>query len=140
MKWEEYAEKTPYFISEEGIPELLEELLKHINRPFSIINLGCGDGTILYALYNKGLLKNANRIVGVDISEERINRLKKSCPFAEGFVSDVQDLKIRRYYKILCLCFGRSKTFLIFSKRCLRRNLKTTLRSFRHNIFDKRPI
>ena len=94
MKWEEYAEKTPYFISEEGIPELLEELLKHINRPFSIIDLGCGDGTILYALYNKGLLKNANRIVGVDISEERINRLKKSCPFAEGFVSDVQDLKI----------------------------------------------
>jgi ubiquinone/menaquinone biosynthesis C-methylase UbiE len=33
------------------------------------------------------------RIVGVDISKERIKRLKSFCPFAEGIVADVQNLK-----------------------------------------------
>lgn len=78
-----YSEKHLHFIDLE-VPKLLEELLKSFDKSFSIVDLGCGDDKVLWSLYNKGLLKNAEKIVGVDISGERINRL----------VSDVQDLKI----------------------------------------------
>ena len=96
MKWERYAEKRPYFIDKNNVPRLLEKLLKRLiasNESFSIIDLGCGDGTILYALYSKGLLKNASKIIGVDISEKRIKRLRKFCPFAEGVIGDVLNLR-----------------------------------------------
>ena len=96
MRWEEYAEEHPYFIDEDVVSDLLEKLLKYLNelgKPFSIIDLGCGDDAILHALHSKGLLKNASRIVGVDISEERIRRLRRFCPFAEGIVEDVCDLR-----------------------------------------------
>lgn len=92
MKLDEYSKKNIHFIDLQ-IPKILEILLKSYNKTFSIIDLGCGDGRILYALYNKGLLKNAYRIVGVDISKIRISRLKEFCPFAEGIVADVCDLK-----------------------------------------------
>ncbi|ENN96227.1 methyltransferase type 11 [Methanocaldococcus villosus KIN24-T80] len=91
--WECYAKKVPYFL-DLSIPDMLKNLLKELNkrRTYSLIDLGCGDGRFLYALYKQGLLKNATRVVGVDISEERIRRLKKLCPFAEGIVADVTDL------------------------------------------------
>jgi len=88
----EYSEKHIHFI-DFSVPEMLENLLKELNKLYSLIDLGCGDGRILYALYSKGLLKNTGRIVGVDISEERMRRLKEFCPFAEGVVADVCDLK-----------------------------------------------
>lgn len=91
MNWERYAEKVPYF-ADLAIPSNLEDILKKLNREFSLIDLGCGDGTFLWALHNKGLLENANRIVGVDISKKRIKRSKQYCPFVEGIVSDVQNL------------------------------------------------
>jgi len=78
------------------VSELLEKLLRHLNdlnKSFSIIDLGCGDGAILHALHSKGLLRNASRIVGLDISEERIRRLRRFCPFAEGITGDVCDLR-----------------------------------------------
>ena len=96
MRWEEYAEEHPYFIDEDVVSDLLKKLLRHINelnKPFSIIDLGCGDGVVLHALHSKGLLRNASRVVGVDISEERIRRLRKFCPFAEGIVGDVCNLR-----------------------------------------------
>lgn len=89
---EEYSEKHIHFI-DLTIPRMLEDILTNINNnQFSVVDLGCGDGKFLYALYQKGLLKNARNIVGVDISEERIERLKKLCPFAEGIVADVCNL------------------------------------------------
>jgi len=88
----EYSEKHIHFI-DFSVPEMLESLLEGLNKSYSLIDLGCGDGRVLYALYSKGLFKNASRIAGVDISEERIKRLKKFCPFAEGIVADVCDLK-----------------------------------------------
>ena len=94
--WEEYAQEHPHFIGEDVVSELLEKLLRYLNelgKQFSIIDLGCGDGILLYALHSKGLLRNASRVVGVDISEERIRRLRSFRPFAEGIVGDVCDLK-----------------------------------------------
>ncbi len=96
VKWEEYATKHPHFVCEDTVPKLLEELLKYLNKlnkPFSIIDLGCGDETTLYALHNRGLLENASKVVGVDISKERIKRMKTFCPFAKGIIGDVCNLK-----------------------------------------------
>ena len=45
--WEEYADEHPHFIDEDMISQLLEKLLRRLNernKPFSIIDLGCGDG------------------------------------------------------------------------------------------------
>ena len=47
MEWEKYAEKAPHFI-EGNVPKLLEKLLKWLNNPYSVIDLGCGDGAILW--------------------------------------------------------------------------------------------
>ncbi|MEM3335899.1 MAG: class I SAM-dependent methyltransferase [Candidatus Aenigmatarchaeota archaeon] len=90
-KFQIYSRKNIHFI-DLLVPEMLEKLLKNLNN-FSLIDLGCGDGRFLYALHSKGLLKNAKRVVGVDISEERIERLKQNAPFAEGIIADVCKLK-----------------------------------------------
>jgi ubiquinone/menaquinone biosynthesis C-methylase UbiE len=88
---EKHAKETPYFLNF-NIPILLRGLLKVLNKPFSLVDLGCGDGSLLYALYHNNLLKDSKHIVGVDISKTRIKRLSYFCPFADGIIADVQDL------------------------------------------------
>ena len=93
--FKEYSEKHVHFI-DLSVPEMLEDLLRRLNeqnKQYSLIDLGCGDGRLLHALYSKGLLKNASKIIGVDISIERIEKMKKLCPFAKGIIADVCDLK-----------------------------------------------
>jgi len=93
--FKKYSEKHVHFI-DLSVPETLEDLLRKLNeedKAFSLIDLGCGDGVLLYALYFKGLLRNASRVVGVDISKERIERMKKLLPFVDEVVADVQDLR-----------------------------------------------
>ncbi len=92
---EEYSEKHIHFFNLD-LPKMLEGLLMIYNklgRKFSLIDLGCGDGRLLYALYYRGLLKKAYKVVGVDISQKRIKRLEKYLPIVKGIVADVQDLK-----------------------------------------------
>lgn len=47
---------------------------------------------LLYVLKNKNLLNNTEKIIGIDLSKERIKRLEYSCPFVKGLVSDVCNL------------------------------------------------
>jgi 2-polyprenyl-3-methyl-5-hydroxy-6-metoxy-1,4-benzoquinol methylase len=78
------------------IPRLLESALAAVNKSvdkFSMLDIGCGDGRLIFALYEEGLLKNAERIVGVDISEDRIQRLKSNLPFVEGIVANALNVK-----------------------------------------------
>ena len=68
------------------IPRLLEQglvSLNHSSRKFNLLDLGCGDGGQIFALHEKGLLANAEKTTGVDISSERIERLRSNLPFAE---------------------------------------------------------
>jgi len=73
------------------VPEMLN-FLKTLKN-FSLIDLGCGDGALIYSLYQNGLLKNAKEVVGVDIIKVRITRLKTFLPFVKARIADVQDLK-----------------------------------------------
>jgi 2-polyprenyl-3-methyl-5-hydroxy-6-metoxy-1,4-benzoquinol methylase len=52
------------------------------------VDLGCGEGNILFSLEASGLLKNAEKIIGVDISEARVNVLKRHVKNVIGIVSD----------------------------------------------------
>lgn len=87
----EDPKKHIYFL-DNFCPEILGELLKK-SKNFSLIDLGCGDGRMLFRLEQRGLLKEAKEVVGVDISKERIRRLKEIIPFAKRITSDVQNLR-----------------------------------------------
>jgi len=64
--FKEYSEKHVHLI-DLSVPETLEDLLRKLNKedkPYSLIDLGCGDVRLLYALYFKGLLRNVSGVVG----------------------------------------------------------------------------
>ena len=63
------------------VPQGLSGIFHGAMPGFSVLDLGCGDGALLIGLHNKGYLKNAGRIVGVDLSSQRINRLKHNFAF-----------------------------------------------------------
>jgi 2-polyprenyl-3-methyl-5-hydroxy-6-metoxy-1,4-benzoquinol methylase len=93
--FQSYSKMHVYFYGED-VSRLLELALTSLNKSvkkFSILDLGCGDGTLIFALYEKGLLGNAQEIVGVDISEDRIERLRSNLLFVKGVVSDALDVK-----------------------------------------------
>jgi ubiquinone/menaquinone biosynthesis C-methylase UbiE len=87
---EEYSLKHIQFLGYE-VPEALKAIIKRLET-LSLIDLGCGDGSMIHALHREGLLKKAVRVVGVDISSVRIERFKTFCPFAEAVIGDVCDL------------------------------------------------
>lgn len=93
--FESYSKKHVHFYGRD-IPPLLESGLALMNKTakkFTMLDLGCGDGRLIFALYEKGLLRNAEEIVGVDISEDRIERLRNNLPFVKGVISDALDVK-----------------------------------------------
>jgi len=84
----EYSKKHVHFYDLK-ISDLLEKAVKSKNsRDFSLVDLGCGDGSLLFSLQSKGLLLNAGKIVGVDLSPERIKNLGKNAKGVVGIVSD----------------------------------------------------
>lgn len=92
---------------EYAIPKLLQYVLREKDKHglFSVLDLGCGDGKLLFSLQFSGLLKNANRIVGVDISEVRVKKLVKNTSDVIGIVSDacsVEELDNASFDVIIC--------------------------------------
>ena len=90
----DYSRNNVHFY-DDVFPAFLElgfNLMSDVEKP-RIVDLGCGDGKILFALHKKGLLDGFSEIVGVDLSEERIRRMKKALPFVKGVVSDASDIK-----------------------------------------------
>lgn len=88
------------------VPKLLETALSETGkRAFSILDLGCGDGRLLFSLQFRGLLKNADRVVGVDLSEVRVRRLVENVSGVIGLVSDackVEELDDGSFDVIVC--------------------------------------
>lgn len=70
-----------------------------------MLDLGCGDGRLLFSLQYHGLLKNAERIVGVDLSGVRVRRLLRKVGGVIGLVSDacrVKELDDGSFDMIIC--------------------------------------
>lgn len=93
--FQNYSKNHVHFYDEEfsALLELGLALTNQVIKKPSTVDLGCGDGRLVFALYEKGLLNNVGEIVGVDISERRIERLTKELPFVKGIVSDVLNIE-----------------------------------------------
>ena len=74
MDIEDYSKIAPQYYSGD-IPELLEYYLKR-SAWNSLLDCGCGDGSLLYALNAKKYFEN-KQIYAVDLSRNRINLVKK---------------------------------------------------------------
>ncbi|MEM3648011.1 MAG: class I SAM-dependent methyltransferase, partial [Thermoproteota archaeon] len=93
--FQSYSRKHVHFYDRE-VPALLElglALTRDISEKPMMVDLGCGDGRLIFAMYRKGLLNSVGEVYGVDISSERIKRLKKELPFVKGIVSDAQNAR-----------------------------------------------
>ena len=89
----EYSKKHIHFYDLK-ISDLVEKAVKNKNSgDFSVIDLGCGDGRLLFSLQKKELLSNAERIIGVDLSPQRIQNLRGNVKGAIGIVSDACNVK-----------------------------------------------
>lgn len=103
----EYSLKQVHFFHEE-VSDILSCGLSLLNRSVckcSIVDLGCGDGSLIFALSKKGLLKQGDEVVGVDLSEIRIKRLKSALPFVRGIVSSalhVNELPNSSFNFVIC--------------------------------------
>lgn len=74
------------------VPFLVEEVFKN-NKIENFADLGCGDGPFLYALLKAGYLDNLKKIIAVDISQERIENVKKLSDKILCIVSDVCNIE-----------------------------------------------
>lgn len=103
-KIDQYSQKYIHFYTR-FIPELLLKIVKSQKKGFTVLDLGCGDGATLWALQKKGFLKNAQKIVGVDISQERCQNLEKNIKGAMAICADaskVAKLKDETFDVIIC--------------------------------------
>ena len=88
-------DKTHIHFYDVEIPNLLRKAVELKNsKEFNIVDLGCGDGRLLFSLQANNLLKNSKKIFGIDISPIRIEKFKKILPQSDSLISDVCNLDI----------------------------------------------
>lgn len=85
MDFNEYSRTFLHFHTTE-IPVLVKKYLK--GQDGTLADLGAGDGALLVALKLGGYLTDANKVVAVDLSTERCERLRQHTDF-QVFCSDV---------------------------------------------------
>ncbi len=73
------------------VPELLKKYLKKTSYN-SFLDLGCGDGSLLYALKKNGYFKGKN-IYGIDLSPKSIALVKKIDPKIHAYVDNAETIK-----------------------------------------------
>lgn len=92
MEFDKYSKKYIHYYTGE-IPTLIKDIFDRYNIK-SIADLGSGDGSILDALLKKGYLNNIEKVIAIDISQERINNVKKISDRILCFVADVCKLNM----------------------------------------------
>jgi 2-polyprenyl-3-methyl-5-hydroxy-6-metoxy-1,4-benzoquinol methylase len=102
MDFKTYSRTFLHFHSVE-IPKLLADVLRKKSN-ITIADLGAGDGSLLVGLKLKGYLKNAKKVIAVDLSEERCSRLKqiKGLSVICSDVTSIAKLKSNTVDLIIC--------------------------------------
>ena len=90
MNIERYAQVAPQAYTGE-IPGLLRNLLLSNHFP-TILDCGCGDGSLVHAILKTGLVKSST-IFAIDLSKSRINLIKKISSKIKAAVDSAETLK-----------------------------------------------
>lgn len=90
MKSESFQKNNILYYNEDVSKLLLKYLL--LKNPKSFLDLGCGDGALLYFLNKNNLLKN-KEVYAIDFSRHRINLIKKINHKFRCFVNDACNIK-----------------------------------------------
>jgi len=93
----EYAEKFIQPIGNSRVPEYIRKIINE-ERISSIIDLGCGDGILIYELKREF---PKIKITGIDISPRRIKGLKKRFPKEKFYCRDVCNTKIKDKFNMV---------------------------------------
>ena len=80
MRLERYSREHRHFVAGARLPPLLAE----VARPGVIADLGCGDGAVLAALEQLGLLEAS---FAIDLSPERVAAAERAVPSTVGIVA-----------------------------------------------------
>ncbi|AKV03099.1 hypothetical protein AKJ09_09762 [Labilithrix luteola] len=86
---DDYARKWPQF-DDDVVPPLLERYLA-ARKPPTILDAGCGEGSLVRALVRRKLV--SERVLACDASSVRIARLDKPGTAVTAFVDDVEKLE-----------------------------------------------
>jgi len=73
MNLEKYSQRKQFYSNE--VPPLLSECMEG-NQWSSLVDLGCGDGSLLHALDQQGYLQ-AKSVYALDLSQDRLDRVKE---------------------------------------------------------------
>jgi 2-polyprenyl-3-methyl-5-hydroxy-6-metoxy-1,4-benzoquinol methylase len=101
MKFEDYSRTFLHFHTAE-IPPVLRRHLS--SGQHSLVDMGAGDGSLLVSLKAAGLLDGFDKVVAVDISEERCKRLRQYTDFSVicGDATSVPALASSSFDLVLC--------------------------------------
>ncbi|MFH1388446.1 MAG: class I SAM-dependent methyltransferase [Patescibacteria group bacterium] len=91
MDIESYTKSSPQYYTG-MVPKVLEKYLNSLNEYEHILDCGCGDGSILFALKTNGFLKN-REVTAVDISRERVDLVKLLDSRIKARVDNAEELK-----------------------------------------------
>lgn len=101
-----YSEEHIHFLDDVVSPLLQRALsvARQSDRPLSLLDLGCGDGALPFALRSRGLIGGSDRVVGVDLSPVRCRAFEANVPGAAAVCADachVTALEDRQFDLIL---------------------------------------
>jgi 2-polyprenyl-3-methyl-5-hydroxy-6-metoxy-1,4-benzoquinol methylase len=94
--FKEYSLNNLHFYDDSS-PDLLKKGLHLTNQTVAkpaILDLGCGDGRLIYVLHKNRFFKNESKITAVDLSEDRIKRLKECLSFVQAIKSDAVNVHL----------------------------------------------
>jgi SAM-dependent methyltransferase len=89
--FERYSRNAVHFFNLR-VPALLAFAVEAQSDGFTILDLGCGDGNIIHALKQRGLLSRARQVIGVDLSPQRIERFTENAGY-KGIVSVAESVE-----------------------------------------------
>lgn len=90
--FEKHAQQSVHFFSR-SVPKRLREHLCRLQDRYRVVDVGCGDGQLVWSLLNSGALPDSANVVGVDISPIRVQRFKELTG-RDAFLADGQDLGV----------------------------------------------
>jgi len=90
--FEKYSRDSLHFFSTK-VPPLLRNAVECAGEDFTLVDLGCGDGNLIFALKCSGALESARSVMGVDLSPIRTNRFETNTGY-KAIVSNAQTISV----------------------------------------------